>query len=119
VIAVFRLSTIDHRLLRLLPPRKTLQILDLDHDERGTALLLGAALWALGAALLPLLVRGRGPALDVVAATLWSAAIAVATPIFAAGLVHGGAQVAPRGLIAGAVLGGAIAVAARALRGPV
>jgi len=34
---------------------------------------------------------------------------------------HGytGAQPAPRGLIAGAVLGGAIAVAARALRGPV
>jgi eukaryotic-like serine/threonine-protein kinase len=85
----------------------------------GLALLFGAALWALGAAVLPLLVRGRGAALDVVAATLWSGAIAVATPIFAAGLAHGGAQPAPRGLVAGAVLGGAIAVAARALRGPV
>jgi eukaryotic-like serine/threonine-protein kinase len=85
----------------------------------GLALLLGAALWAFGAAVLPLLVRGRGAALDVVAATLWSGAIAVATPIFAGGLAHGGAQPAPRGLIAGAVLGGAIAVAARALRGPV
>jgi serine/threonine protein kinase len=85
----------------------------------GTALLLGAVLWALGAALLPLLVRGRGAALDVIAASLWSGAIAAATPIFDGGLAHGGAQVAPRGLIAGAVLGGAIAVAARALRGPV
>ncbi|HEY2182435.1 MAG TPA: serine/threonine-protein kinase, partial [Solirubrobacteraceae bacterium] len=74
----------------------------------GLGLLLGAALWALGAAALPLLVRGRGAALDVVAATLWSVAIAAATPIFAGGLAHGGAQVAPRGLIVGAVLGGAI-----------
>jgi serine/threonine protein kinase len=85
----------------------------------GLGLLLGAALWALGAAVLPLLVRGRGAALDVVAAAVWSGAIAAATPIFDGGLAHGGAQVAPRGLIAGAVLGGAIAVAARALRGPV
>jgi eukaryotic-like serine/threonine-protein kinase len=85
----------------------------------GLALLLGAALWALGAAVLPLLVRGRGAALDVLAASLWTGAIAAATPIFDGGLAHGGAQVAPRGLIAGAVLGGAIAVAARALRGPV
>jgi eukaryotic-like serine/threonine-protein kinase len=85
----------------------------------GLGLLLGMALWALGAAVLPLLVRGRGAALDVVAATVWSGAIAAATPIFDGGLAHGGAPVAPRGLIGGAVLGGAIAVAARALRGAV
>ncbi len=83
------------------------------------ATLLGAALWALGAALLPLLVRGRGAALDVVAAALWSGAIATVAPILDGGLASGAALAAPRGLILGAVLGGALAVGARALRGPV
>jgi hypothetical protein len=81
--------------------------------------LLGAALWAGGAVLLPLLVRGRSAALDVVAATVWSAAIAAATPMMASGLSAHGAQASPRGAVLGAVLGGMIAVAARALRGPV
>ncbi len=83
------------------------------------ATLLGAALWALGAALLPLLVRGRGAALDVIAAALWTGAIAAATPVLDGGLASGAALLAPRGLIVGAVLGGALAVAARALRGAV
>src|ERR1700693_124358 len=78
------------------------------------ATLLGATLWALGAALLPLLVRGRGAALDVVAASLWSGAIAAAAPIVDGGLAAGTAVLAPRGLIVGAVLGGALAVGARA-----
>ena len=83
------------------------------------ATLLGAALWALGAALLPLLVRGRGAALDVVAASVWAGAIAAAAPLIDGGFAADAGQVAPRGLIVGAVLGGALAVAARALRGPV
>jgi hypothetical protein len=84
-----------------------------------TGLLLGAALWAAGAALLPLLVRGRNAALDVVAAVVWAAALAAAAPSLGAGLVGHAAHATPRGAIVGAVLGAALAVAARALRGPV
>jgi hypothetical protein len=80
--------------------------------------LLGAGLWATGSMVLPWIVRGRSAALDVVAATTWSAAIAAATPALDAGLsAH--AHPSPRGAVLGAVLGGALAVAARALRGPV
>ena len=81
--------------------------------------LLGAALWAAGALLLPLIVRGRSAALDVVAATVWSAALALAAPLAAAGAQGHAAHASPRGAILGAVLGGALAVGARALRGPV
>ena len=81
--------------------------------------LLGAALWAGAAALLPLIVRGRSAALDIVAATVWSAAIVAAEPIIDRGLSAQAAQASPRGAILGAVLGGVLAVAARALRGPV
>ncbi|HEY2718171.1 MAG TPA: serine/threonine-protein kinase [Solirubrobacteraceae bacterium] len=81
--------------------------------------LFGATLWATGAVLLPLVVRGRNAALDVVAAVAWSAALAVAAPMLDSGLVGHAAQQAPRGVVLGAVLGGALAVAARALRGPV
>jgi eukaryotic-like serine/threonine-protein kinase len=81
--------------------------------------LLGAALWAGGALVLPLLVRGRNAALDVIAVTVWSAALASAAPVLDAG-VRGHAVLGdPRGALLGAVLGGALAVAARALRGPV
>jgi hypothetical protein len=72
-----------------------------------------AALWALAAAVLPLLVRGRSPALDLVAATGWAATLAAATQAIAQGLV----LEAPRGLVAGALASAAIAVGARAARG--
>jgi serine/threonine protein kinase len=81
--------------------------------------LLGAALWAGAAVLLPLLVRGRNAALDVVAATVWSAALAATAPVLDASVQGHAVQADPRGAIVGAVLGGALAVAARALRGPV
>jgi hypothetical protein len=81
--------------------------------------LLGAGLWAGAAALLPLLVRGRSAALDVVAAVVWSAALAAAAPSLDAGLAGHAAEPTPRGAILGAVLGATLAVAARALRGPV
>jgi serine/threonine protein kinase len=81
--------------------------------------LLGAALWAAGAVLLPVLVRGRSAVLDVVAATIWSAAIASSAPLLDSGLSGDAAHANPRGAVIGAVLGGVLAVAARALRGPV
>jgi hypothetical protein len=81
--------------------------------------LLGACLWAAGAAVLPLLVRGRRAALDVVAVTMWSAALAAAAPLLDGGLAGGATHASPRGAVLGAVLGAVFAVAARALRGPV
>jgi hypothetical protein len=83
-----------------------------------TGVALGAALWALAALVLPWLVRGRSAALDVVAASAWSAGVAAAAPALDAGLRAHAAYPSPRGAVIGAVLGGAVAVAARALRGP-
>jgi hypothetical protein len=70
--------------------------------------LLVAGLWALAAVVLPVLVRGRIFALDLVAATMWAAALGSATQAVAPGM---------RGLVAGAVAAGGVAVAARASRG--
>jgi serine/threonine protein kinase len=81
--------------------------------------LLGAVLWALAAALLPLVVRGHSAALDVLAATIWSAVIVAAAPALDSGTLLGGAHASGRGAILGAVFGALLAVAARALRGPV
>jgi hypothetical protein len=81
--------------------------------------LLGALLWALGAALLALLVRGRSATLDVLATSVWAAALTAAAPLLDSGLAGHGAEPTPRGAIIGAVLGGALVVGARALRGPV
>jgi eukaryotic-like serine/threonine-protein kinase len=81
--------------------------------------LLGAASWALGAVLLALIVRGRNAAVDVIAVSVWSAALAVATPLLVSSAQGHAVQVNPRGAVLGAVLGGAVAVGARALRGPV
>jgi eukaryotic-like serine/threonine-protein kinase len=78
--------------------------------------LLGALLWASGAAVLPWIVRGRSAALDLVLATMWSAAIAAAAPALDAGLSS--SHPSPRGAVLGAVLAGALAIGARALRGP-
>jgi eukaryotic-like serine/threonine-protein kinase len=70
--------------------------------------LLLAALWALAALALPFVVRGRLFALDLVGATAWAAALGSATQAVAPGM---------RGLVAGAVAAGGLAVAARASRG--
>jgi hypothetical protein len=76
-----------------------------------------AAVWALMAVLLPVVVRGRAAALDIVAATAWAAALAAGTRAAADALTwHGGAP-SPRGVVAGAVVAGLIAVGARAVRG--
>jgi eukaryotic-like serine/threonine-protein kinase len=84
-----------------------------------TGVLLGALLWALGAAVLPWVVRGRSAVRDVVAVTVWAAALASATPALDAGLSPHAARADPRGLVLGAIVGALAAVAARALRGPV
>ena len=84
-----------------------------------TGVLLGAALWALAALVLPWLVRGRHAAVDLVAATMWTAALLSAEPLLDHGLPLLAGQQMPRGALLGALLAGALAVAARALRGPV
>ena len=71
-----------------------------------SGVLLLAPLWAAAAVVLPWLVRGRSLALDVVAASAWAAALASGTAAVAgwAGLAE------PRGLAAGAVAAGVLAV---------
>jgi eukaryotic-like serine/threonine-protein kinase len=73
-----------------------------------------AALWAAAAVLLPVLVRGRALAADVVGATAWAAGLGSATQAVAGGLSW---QPAMRGVVAGAVVAGGMAVAAAASRG--
>jgi eukaryotic-like serine/threonine-protein kinase len=70
------------------------------------------AVWAVAAAVLPLIVRGRTAAIDMVAAAGWAIALGVATGALAtaAGVPD------PRGLVAGALVAGAAAVVARAVR---
>ncbi len=82
-------------------------------------LMCGAVLWAAGAAMLPLIVRGSSAILDTLAAVVWSTALLAATPYCAAGLSAGAALPQPRGAVLGAIVGAAIAIAGRALRGPV
>jgi eukaryotic-like serine/threonine-protein kinase len=81
--------------------------------------LAGVALWAAGALLLPWLVRGRSAMLDVVVATVWSAAMLAALPLLERALPGAGIHPSPRGALLAGVLAGAVAVVARALRGPV
>jgi hypothetical protein len=66
-----------------------------------------AGVWALAALTLPHLVRGRLLAVDVVAATAWAAGLGSATQAVAPGM---------RGLVAGAVAAGGVALVARASR---
>ena len=74
--------------------------------------LLYAAVWALAALVLPWLVRGRWLAADLVGACAWAAATAAATAAVAR--LDGAPE--PRGLVAGAVVAGALAVAIPLLR---
>jgi eukaryotic-like serine/threonine-protein kinase len=80
---------------------------------------LGAFVWGVAAIILPWLVRGRSALLDGVAALAWTAALLAATPLLDRTLLGYAAQPSPRGALVGALLGCALAVGARALRGPV
>ncbi len=79
--------------------------------------LYGAAVWALAAALLPIVVRGRSAMLDLVSALAWSVALLLAFSPRYVGLSAHVVSVTPHGAAFGALLGGALAVLARALRG--
>jgi hypothetical protein len=72
----------------------------------GTLLLI--AVWALAAAILPWIVRGRFLVVDLVTGTAWAAALASATGT----LYTWVDQPQPAGLVAGAIAAGVIAVAA-------
>ncbi|CAB4914298.1 unannotated protein [freshwater metagenome] len=75
-----------------------------------------AGVWAIAAVVLPLVVRGRALAADLLGATLWSAAVAALTAEALSVLTwHGGAP-EPRGLILGALVGGLCAIGAAAVR---
>jgi hypothetical protein len=71
-----------------------------------SGVLLLAPIWAAAAAVLPWLVSGRSLSLDIVGAATWAAALASGTAAVAgwAGLAE------PRGLAAGAVVAGVLAV---------
>ena len=76
-------------------------------------LLVGVA-WGVAAVALPLLVRGRVAAVDMVAATAWAAGLATATQA-----LSGGVGVPDPGtVIPGAILAGVLAVIARAATTP-
>jgi len=72
-----------------------------------------AALWAAAAVVLPVVVRGRALAADVVGATAWAAGLGSATQAIAGALAW---QPAMRGLVAGAVVAGGLALVAAASR---
>ena len=69
-----------------------------------------AALWAVGAAVLPMLVRGRNVALDLLAAVVWTVGLALGARAIADAAGAG----TPRGLAAAAALAALAAVVARA-----
>jgi eukaryotic-like serine/threonine-protein kinase len=85
----------------------------------GLGVLYGAAVWVLAAVLLPWVVRGRSAVLDMVAASAWSVALLLACAPHYAGYTVFVVSGTPRGAVIGSILGGTLAVAARALRGPV
>jgi eukaryotic-like serine/threonine-protein kinase len=95
------------------PPGAALDAERLDPLLTSGALAL-AALWAVAAATLPVVVRGRLLAADVVGATAWAAALGSATQAVADTLSW---QPTMRGLVAGAVVAGGLAVAFAASRG--
>jgi hypothetical protein len=70
------------------------------------------AVWAVAAAVLPLLVRGRAAAVDMVLAAGWAGALGAATSAVA----QAAGAPEPRGLVLGAFAAGVVAVAARAVR---
>ena len=76
-----------------------------------SGVLAGAAVWALSAALAPLLVSGRSLARDALLATLWAAATLAAIELSGRLLGSGGAAAPPRGAVFGAVLGAGILIA--------
>ena len=73
-----------------------------------SGLILVAAVWALAALVLPWLVRGRYGGADIVAATVWAAALGSGTAAVAEWAGAG----QPRGVVAGAIAAGVLALLA-------
>ena len=73
-----------------------------------------AGVWALAAALLPLLVRGRHAVVDLLGACVWAAGLALGTQAITRAAGAGD----PHGLVGGAALAALLAVLAMALRRP-
>ena len=80
--------------------------------------LLLALIWAGAAVVLPWIVRGRSLSADVVAATAWAAGTASAAGALGVWLGDRVGQEAPRGMVGGALVAGALAVAFAQLRRP-
>ena len=76
-----------------------------------------AAVWAVAAIVLPALVRGRSLAADVVGASAWAAGLASATQGLSGTLAWSAGPPQMRGLVAGSIVAGVIAVIARASPG--
>jgi hypothetical protein len=75
-----------------------------------------AAVWALAAAVLPYVVRGRAAAVDLVMASAWAAGLAAGTQALASALRWPDGPPPVHGLVAPAILAGVIAFDARASR---
>ena len=73
-----------------------------------SGLVLLALIWAVAAAILPWIVRGRHLGPDVVGATAWAAALGSGT----AAVAQWAGAPDPRGLTGGAVVAGIVALAA-------
>ena len=77
-----------------------------------SGVLLYVALWAVAAAVLPWIVRGRWPAIDFIGACAWAAALGAAT----VGIADAIGVIEPRNTIAASVVAGVFAVAIPYLR---
>jgi hypothetical protein len=84
----------------------------------GASTLAGIALWAVAAAVLPWIVRGKRVRPDALAATAWAGALLSGELLLDSGLVLHAEHPSPRGALLGAILCAALAVCVRALRGP-
>ncbi|MGH2946606.1 MAG: hypothetical protein ACRDPC_10190, partial [Solirubrobacteraceae bacterium] len=86
---------------------------ELEQVVTSGALLL-IPVWAGAALVLPWLVRGRALAVDVVGAAIWASGLAATTAAVAERAGH-----EPEGLVVGAVVAGALAVARGTVKTPV
>jgi hypothetical protein len=71
-----------------------------------------AGVWAVAAAVLPLLVRGRNVGADLLGACAWAVALGIGTNAAA----HAAGAGSPRGIVGASALAALVAVLARALR---
>ncbi|HXB64217.1 MAG TPA: serine/threonine-protein kinase [Solirubrobacteraceae bacterium] len=84
------------------------------------ALLAGLALWALAAMVLPWVVRGRAALLDALASIAWASTLLAGTLLLRRDLPQPHAELpASHAAILSVALAAAVAIVARALRGPV